>query len=93
MKKARKKSPKQVNISLRAKLARDWEGDPRKFKKFERKVLGKDDALWLAFEQGMSQCEAGRPNRNPYPAGKRREEYDRGYSNGDPMESFHGRNK
>ena len=91
--KKRIKTKRQVEISLRAKLARDWEGDPRKFKKFERKTLGGHDKLWLAFNEGMTDCECGRPNRNPYPAGKRREEYDRGYAAGDPLESFHGRNK
>lgn len=65
--------------------------DPRRIKRIERKALGMD-AVYGAWLEGQATGDAGKPYRNPYPAGRRHNEFKRGYDLADPMGDYHGRN-
>lgn len=66
--------------------------DPRKIKRIERKVFG-NDAVYGAWLEGQEAGDTGKPYRNPYPPGRRHNEYKRGYDLADPMGNHHGRNE
>lgn len=60
------------------------QGDVRKWKRMERKA-GADDPMYNAWIEGQDAAMYGphltaRERRNPYPPGKRRTEWDRGYA-------------
>lgn len=62
----------------------------RKEKKLERQ-MGVDNPIYIAYLQGQrAACE--RNPRNPYPKGRRHDEWQRGYESADPMGDHHGRN-
>lgn len=65
----------------------------RKLRRYERKMLGSDYPIVLAHYLGEGHHDAGMPKRNPYPSGRRHDEYERGYDLADPMGDHHGRNK
>lgn len=52
--------------------------DPRKEKRFFRKN-GQDDPVYYAWIAGQFAAEIGKPKRNPYPPGRRHDEFERGY--------------
>lgn len=55
--------------------------DPRKEKRYEIKMIG-GHALVAHYDAYLRGCDDGyfqRPKRNPYPAGRRHREYERGY--------------
>ena len=57
----------------------------------EKKYVNKAyDQLHRAFDIGGIHAYTG--YNNPYPAGRRHDEYDRGYNMADPMGSYHGQN-
>lgn len=75
-------------ISERARYQRDHFGDPRKMKRYERKMLG--DGVHYAFQLGMSDGEWRKEPRNPFPKGRRHDEYERGYRLADPLAIYYG---
>lgn len=84
------KTKRLKEISERAHYNRKAWGDPRKVKKFER---GLYNELEVAFGRGQSQPLYRKPRPNPYPPGKRHDEYERGLRLADPMGDWHGRNE
>lgn len=59
--------------------------DPRKEKRFFRKN-GMDHPVYLAWLEGQDAGDDHRkPKRNPYPPGRRHDEWERGYNAADPM--------
>lgn len=64
--------------------------DPRA----EKRLLGyttSQGAMYEAWTLGGWHGETG-VHRNPYPAGRRHNEYERGHRTSDPMGDHHGRN-
>ena len=79
------KAKRLKEISERAHQEhRQW-GDPRKVKRITRRMA---DALYVAYNLGEYHGERG-VNRNPYPAGRRQAEYERGFMLSDPMGDYH----
>lgn len=66
--------------------------DPRKEKRYVRKMWGRDQVVYEAYTLGEYHADAGKPKRNPYPPGRRHDEYERGYNLSDPMGDHHRRN-
>lgn len=64
--------------------------DPRKTKKYFNDNFPN---LYQAYLLGDGDGYYKQINRNPYPAGKRHDEYERGFQNADPMGDWHGRNE
>jgi len=64
--------------------------DYRAIKKHELKYTG--GPLYQAYILGQEAAYADKPKRNPYPAGRRHDEYELGYNQADPMGNFHGTN-
>lgn len=64
--------------------------DVRAIKKHERKHIG--GPLYDAYIMGQEAAYVNKPKRNPYPAGRRHDEYEMGYNQADPMGNFHGTN-
>lgn len=53
----------------------------RKWKRYENRMMGYRNArLYEAYTSGELDGMRGNPNRNPYPAGRRHAEYERGYA-------------
>ena len=65
--------------------------DPRKEKRAFRR-MGQEDHVYFAWIAGQYHGDTGQPKRNPYPPGRRHDEYERGYNEADPMGDHHGRN-
>ncbi len=66
--------------------------DPRR----EKRALGRttaDAALYDAYVWGEANNMRRRPISNPYPAGRRHDEFERGMANADLMGQHHGRNE
>ena len=53
----------------------------RKMKRGFR-LMGMDHPVEMAYNEGTADGFEGRPKRNPYPKGRRRDEYERGYDVG-----------
>lgn len=51
----------------------------RKEKRLFRKNLGSDGAVYHAYLKGQDKGYRQKPYRNPFPNGRRNEEYQRGY--------------
>lgn len=56
--------------------------DPRKLKRFFRRN-GLFDPVYEALMLGDEHAYNGKPKRNPYPPGRRHDEYERGYLTAD----------
>jgi hypothetical protein len=65
-------------------------GDPRADKKYFNQM---HSALYRAYIWGDDDRTNGKDKRNPFPAGKRHDEYEWGYRNADPRGDWNGRNK
>ena len=65
----------------------------RKFRRWERKMLGSDYPVVIAHYLGEGHRDMGISKCNPYPLGRRHDEYERGYDLADPLGDYHGRNK
>jgi hypothetical protein len=77
-------------IKERAAWERSQHGDPRKFKRFMRESYHPIQEAWdLGSEAAWD--DPRKPRRNPYPAGKRHDEYERGKATQDLMGEYHGR--
>jgi len=63
----------------------------RQEKKMYRK-MGMTHPVEMAWRLGCWNGESGKPYRNPYPKGKRHNEFDRGYHLADPLGDHHGHN-
>ena len=71
--------------------------DRRRLKRLENKA-GMNDPVMLAWYEGQTFAHYGRHmpprlQRNPYPLGRRHDEWQRGYDIADPLGSHHGRNE
>lgn len=77
-------------ISERAHETRQHFGDPRKLKKIERNHGG---PLEMAYYRGEWDAEMRHGKRNPYPKGRRHDEYERGYKLADPLAIYYGSGK
>lgn len=64
-------------------------GNPRKFKRFCRRT-GMSDPVYIAYCEGET---AGLRDVNPYPPGRRHDEWNRGQNNIDPMGDMMGENR
>lgn len=58
--------------------------DPRKMKRYERKMAG--DEKYNAYQLGGAKIKKGHGSKNPYPAGKRADEWERGNKNEDVLD-------
>ncbi len=55
--------------------------------------MGMTDPVYLAYLAGGYQAERRNPRPNPYPPGKRHDEFERGFKSADPWGDYHGRNE
>ena len=65
--------------------------DPRKEKRYLRKCGF--NAMYDAYIQGEFEASRRRPRANPYPAGKRHDAWQHGFSLADPLGDWHGENR
>lgn len=87
---------KRITQAMRRDGYGQWH-DRRKEKRHHRK-LGMLDPLYEAWTAGQALAYYGarmpaRLQRNPYPPGRRHDEFERGYALADPMGDHHGRNE
>lgn len=64
----------------------------RKEKRLFYRQYGSSLATYKAYSCGEAAAYSSRPSRNPYPAGKRHDEWQRGYVMADPLGDHHGQN-
>lgn len=72
--------------------ARHDELGKRKEKRFFRQQMGSQGPLYDAYCQGEYAAYRLRRARNPYPPGRRHDEWQRGFDLADPMGDWQGRN-
>lgn len=63
--------------------------DPRKEKRYFREH---QPECYMAYITGESDGMTGKKRPNLFAPGRRRDEYNRGFDNADPMGDWHGRN-
>jgi hypothetical protein len=61
----------------------------RKFKAYEKLHMS---AVEKAYHEGGNAVYSRKPRINPYPAGRRHDEWNRGYNLSDPLGDYYGRN-
>jgi hypothetical protein len=62
------------------------------YRKEKRHNRPSDFGLRQAYDRGESRSMRNMTKRNPYPPGRRHDEWERGYNECDPIGDFHGRN-
>ena len=65
----------------------------RKEKRYFARQHGASLAVYEAYACGEAEAMRRNPRPNPYPAGKRHDEWQRGFGEADPLGAFHGRNE
>lgn len=70
-------------------MPKSWLDPRREARMFRRMGLTAVEEAW---NWGQDAAYRGRPYRNPYPPGRRHDEYKRGFHLADPMGDHHGRN-
>ena len=74
-------------------MRKDYPGKCGRDHRREKRIWrGYVPETYRAFTWGEGDAYIGRPKRNPFPPGRRHDEYDRGFDLADPLGDWHGRN-